>query len=1579
MALIEQTLQRLCQEEDHRHVQQRDWDPSLLELSTSVRTRIPAQVEERCRTARHRTNCGLFAAIRRAWVSTDELLHIWDYHRENSEVMVLPADSAIVSVAICPPRPGIFDENVHWLLVICTRLTVSIVGLHFDSLQANITWQTSSRPQDGQPSPIAPGGSTGSFRPQVDTRSQDRWPGSVSGTGLHSSRPPSSSIAAGLGPSPQQTQSQSRGSASDWLAGSIGKGSMRFIQLEGYSARTDGALFHSVRHTADGHILLICGAPQVSELAYSQTATWFHSKCRLIRHAGGLQARVRDFFSIARNASGRLRLLECASHGYAFTVDDANIIRLFRLKDWVVHRAESVATLEELAAITAVDFAQKAFNLTKRHIASRTITHIFPLMGLDGHLRVQVVTAAHERLLFVCSAVVASGPPPSRPDEFGPGSDIPPSQDWSIVKEFDSEWTSVRKAQEAPKAKSTSDDPPCCRLFHGFWLQQATESRLGHGGTNRSTGLLSTSNLWPQGDTQQASYSTSRATRLACLEEFREPCIYSKGVWVAAATRPGLKASEVGISARLDDSSLYKALMVDSIVLDIVEEADAVNGPARTTLSGRSPRAAPSTDIEGEPSAFRCNRSFAMLLQGCVEVYRLTFKARSFSRPPASASECCLHLAQLSTPQASTGPADAAAGCVWSWSFDDVTLPGFEEQKRYLDHHGGQSSSMPPVQAGRWLNGLLRFLAIVLRPVWELPLVASIRGRHIFDVDWTYSDGYGLAISEEKVRELLTRLRPALRFARRGLLQVTDSSASSSKRAEGGVAVPTSAAARFRLYTQQRVKEDEAVAQARQMLLSVLEVADRAHEVLGLLSVLHNQRNAFRVLQSKVLGAHINDLLNQRFSNIVSNEEGLHPAVQLCSALVVESGLTTPSAVNQPAGASNGRELKSPSGEVCRELEEQCPGIFRRIDLSFVQSRLGSTIPVIGQASACSSTFSLLQPAASTSSSLELLQRYAQCVSLGSCEDYWVALSQSLRQAAMEQPREALEVLVKKLQQLQLQEQQMQVKATPVEGPGIEARVRQLVESLLSSVAFDVRAQTSNDSVLSAQGLIEQLLTRTLSLRFSNEQKSSFGGFAEEAAGSGSVSIVHGIILEFLLVSPQLRPVIQGILDGRGAGAANGVERRVVEAFLASRCLSNPFAGELLWKHRLQQGQPREAAEVLLCLAERRDANCKLPERVQYITQARQVASRALPSSQSLVERISAQLNAAARVQLPLQSEMHLLSNDERVALQWREAAERHRQLLDDKLFCLQELYQLAIQFGLYHLVLIIADLSSSIQELDIGSGTWISLFFPPQDMPYSPTELVVPIPVKSHGLFPLLMVRRCASIFIQDDEPRLLPSPTLAHPEDLKLRVKQLVAELLEALQKGSSLWDVCCVATLLEFSSCLWCKALGEAFVEGPFDRSWLALEVLSQKPFNMSPSGLLKFYAAMLANSASWVKDLRSKIPAYSSRPWPSNEDLCAHLAEATLGILSAWIAQVKCSRDDHKTLEFSTAWTQIEEIIMDLRARLTKFKEKAPSAVASRLISELDRVEADGKLIGAGKATALDSQPPPLLIRDVSLAM
>lgn len=1622
--LIERTLLELSQEDDRRSTGSPEWDSNQVELSATTRKRIPPLVEENCARARHRRNCGLIGEVKHAWASADDLLHIWDYHREDPQVMVIPADSAIVSVTICRPKPGVFDASqVHLIIVLCTRLTVTLIGLRIAS------------GDDLQPKPLMDvstglsGGLAGSGTNLGDATRISA--GFCSQGGLKGRTADFGSLGGGFGQPSHLLFGAQGNNALKPFGTSLNRptsgqacavndtGSLRLVSLEGYSVRTDGAIFHCISHTQEGHILLVCGAPQVYELVYSKSPGWFHNKCRLIRHATGFWSRMRDFIAVSPSASSRMRLVSCATRDYAVTVDDCNSLRLFRITDQPVSslRSESVAVVQELAAISIAEVSNQLFTLMKQHLTSRVVTHVFPSIGMDGHVRVRAVTSAGERLLFVCSTNSPSGPVLGKS-----GSD------------------------DISSASAVGKDN--AQLFHGWWLRHSSDARPGGD---------SAIQLWQGGGAfavATAAGSAGSGRRPACLQEVREPCIYGSGVWLSATKRQGAAVTDVSFTARVEDMqgsvgggtrNLYTAVALESPVFDVAEESAAFCGPGApsaacpggvaSSLTGSNDGAKSASQLalhnneEAHAIAFRKSRSFVVMLRGAVQVYQLTFKEQPLNRPPMTAAECCAHFAQMALPPAAT-PANLSVhtttgGSLWSWNFDDIGVPSFAEQRRSTEIEG----SMAPLRYGRWFSGFLRFLAILLRPVWQQPLVLPTKAGSAFDPKAASSGAnaspaLGLALGEDVARQLLARLRPAIRFARQqGIAGASNVGPRPSQNPPSfGVhsdrtgiksGCCSNVVARTRRYTTERTAEADGLAQVQHLLGRVIDVAERAQQALGLICVLHSQRSAYRILQSPALEPQsLQTLMSKPLSKLVESAEAMGPVVQLCSAAVIESGLTTPSAetVFETRTASRCRQadgstlagmgafgLKSNaasfeaamtglsstvvSGGVCRDLEEQCPGIFSLVDLSQIQARLGR---------GGNRTFG---------ANGDILRRYATCISPASLGDHWLELARSVQSMAVEDPRGATEICAEKLEQLQL----LRAGSEPLSEEEIvlaAERAKLLLEGLLGSIGSESKTCLGNPGGASAQprAVVEHLLKKTSSLRFKGKD-----AVDEFAVGAGrqefQINFVNGVILDHLLENPQQHSILEGLLESKVAD---------VDGYLRNRFSSNPKAGHLLWNHCLRQGRPADAADVLRRLAERDDRDCSLQNRVHFLDLAKQAANQAMPASKELVERLSAALDIAIRVQVPLHHDIQLIASDERVSSRWREIAERKVTELQ-KLIGLQELYQAAQEFGLYHIVLVIADLSSSAQDQEIRSGTWVSIMFPPARSPYSPSELAV-APAWQQGMFPLLMVRRCATFLSADACPTMTPTSSTVKPEDFQQRTSRLLNELGMALRESSAIWDVRCIATLLEYCSCLWFKAVASDLVSLPsiadsvapresvddtcdameeskqinlpfgstgttvkrpsvrFEpcqqspRAWIALNVLLQRPFHFTLADVLKFYAAMVDEVPSWLRDVHNVLSAdqRTNRPSLNEGEVCTHLGEILVSVVGKWIAQADGIRTDGGQLaeEFAAAWATTEGLLSRLRSRLGDVEDESPpKANVQRILKELRRLETAGRRVSA----------------------
>lgn len=72
---------------------------------------------------------GIFHEINRAWITIDNKLFLWNYYKEDDFYVYEGVDQLIVSVGLARPRPGIFDADVQYLIVISTPVEVLLLQL----------------------------------------------------------------------------------------------------------------------------------------------------------------------------------------------------------------------------------------------------------------------------------------------------------------------------------------------------------------------------------------------------------------------------------------------------------------------------------------------------------------------------------------------------------------------------------------------------------------------------------------------------------------------------------------------------------------------------------------------------------------------------------------------------------------------------------------------------------------------------------------------------------------------------------------------------------------------------------------------------------------------------------------------------------------------------------------------------------------------------------------------------------------------------------------------------------------------------------------------------------------------------------------------------------------------------------------------------------------------------------------------------------------------------------------------------------------------------------------------------------
>ncbi len=77
---------------------------------------------------------GILPEIGHAWVSIDNRLFLWDYERgrEGEFQQYTGFEQLIVSVALVPPKPGLFKDVVKYLLVVSTPVEISLLACTYE-------------------------------------------------------------------------------------------------------------------------------------------------------------------------------------------------------------------------------------------------------------------------------------------------------------------------------------------------------------------------------------------------------------------------------------------------------------------------------------------------------------------------------------------------------------------------------------------------------------------------------------------------------------------------------------------------------------------------------------------------------------------------------------------------------------------------------------------------------------------------------------------------------------------------------------------------------------------------------------------------------------------------------------------------------------------------------------------------------------------------------------------------------------------------------------------------------------------------------------------------------------------------------------------------------------------------------------------------------------------------------------------------------------------------------------------------------------------------------------------------------
>ncbi|MCJ1313885.1 hypothetical protein MMC25_007565 [Agyrium rufum] len=96
---------------------------------------IPDKIFEHYNRAQLSTMMGLFADIGHAWITIDNACYMWDYTNPNPELIGFEEQpNTITAVRLVTPRPGVFVNAIHRLLVVATTVEMILVGVSIEKL-----------------------------------------------------------------------------------------------------------------------------------------------------------------------------------------------------------------------------------------------------------------------------------------------------------------------------------------------------------------------------------------------------------------------------------------------------------------------------------------------------------------------------------------------------------------------------------------------------------------------------------------------------------------------------------------------------------------------------------------------------------------------------------------------------------------------------------------------------------------------------------------------------------------------------------------------------------------------------------------------------------------------------------------------------------------------------------------------------------------------------------------------------------------------------------------------------------------------------------------------------------------------------------------------------------------------------------------------------------------------------------------------------------------------------------------------------------------------------------------------------
>lgn len=106
-------------------------DPARQDVVLRRRVPLPSALRDQYAYLESKCFIGLLPEIHRAWFTIDSRLFLWDYAGGKDLYPFEGVDQIIVSIGLAPPRPGVFVEDIRYVLVVSTPVEILLLGVCF--------------------------------------------------------------------------------------------------------------------------------------------------------------------------------------------------------------------------------------------------------------------------------------------------------------------------------------------------------------------------------------------------------------------------------------------------------------------------------------------------------------------------------------------------------------------------------------------------------------------------------------------------------------------------------------------------------------------------------------------------------------------------------------------------------------------------------------------------------------------------------------------------------------------------------------------------------------------------------------------------------------------------------------------------------------------------------------------------------------------------------------------------------------------------------------------------------------------------------------------------------------------------------------------------------------------------------------------------------------------------------------------------------------------------------------------------------------------------------------------------------